>query len=156
MEYRKLEDGILVCSDGSVYKEANKSLRGSKKSPYWHIAYKKKKLDIHRLIAMVFVKNENPERYKFVCHKDDNTLNNSADNLYWGSPMVNMVDASMKGRFNGSRYLNMARMLEMGCSHKEIAEIIGVSASRISQMINNINELNGLQKTPKAKLKTSR
>lgn len=41
----------------------------------------KKNMVIHRLVATAFV--ENPNKYKIVNHKDENKLNNNADNLEW-------------------------------------------------------------------------
>ena len=43
--------------------------------------YIKKTVCVHRIVAEAFV--ENPNGYGFVNHKDENKLNNSADNLEW-------------------------------------------------------------------------
>ena len=42
---------------------------------------KHKNYAVHRLVALAFVKN--PYGYKVVNHKDENKLNNNADNLEW-------------------------------------------------------------------------
>lgn len=42
---------------------------------------------VHRLVAELFV--ENPNGYKFVNHKDENTANNHADNLEWCTSKYN-------------------------------------------------------------------
>lgn len=44
----------------------------------------------HRLVAIAFVNNPNPSEYNVVNHKDENTLNNHADNLEWCSQAYNM------------------------------------------------------------------
>ena len=44
---------------------------------------KKKTVSVHRLVAMAFVNNPNPDKYKEVNHIDENKLNNNADNLEW-------------------------------------------------------------------------
>lgn len=44
---------------------------------------KEKTVSVHRLVAMAFVNNPNPDKYKEVNHIDENKLNNNADNLEW-------------------------------------------------------------------------
>lgn len=48
-------------------------------------------VQLHRLIAETFVLN--PERLPCVCHKNDNSCDNRAVNLYWGSKKDNSIDA---------------------------------------------------------------
>lgn len=38
---------------------------------------------VHRLVAEAFVRNPNPTDFRYVNHKDENKLNNHADNLEW-------------------------------------------------------------------------
>lgn len=38
---------------------------------------------VHRLVALLFINNPNPEKYDCVNHKDENPLNNRFDNLEW-------------------------------------------------------------------------
>lgn len=45
---------------------------------------------IHRLVATYFVPNPNPDVFTEVNHKDENRLNNRADNLEWCSRKYNM------------------------------------------------------------------
>lgn len=47
----------------------------------------RKQFSVHRLVAMSFVSN--PDVKPFVNHKDENKLNNSADNLEWVSHVEN-------------------------------------------------------------------
>ena len=47
----------------------------------------RKQFSVHRLVAMTFVSN--PEAKPFVNHKDENKLNNAADNLEWVSHVEN-------------------------------------------------------------------
>lgn len=51
---------------------------------------------VHRLVAESFV--ENPSNLPIVCHRDDNPLNNSASNLFWGTQKDNMIDKCKKQR----------------------------------------------------------
>lgn len=41
---------------------------------------------IHRLVALLFCQNSDPEHKTEVHHKDVNSLNNKADNLEWLTP----------------------------------------------------------------------
>ena len=43
-----------------------------------------KTLSVHRLVASVFI--QNPDNLSYVNHKDENKLNNRADNLEWCDP----------------------------------------------------------------------
>jgi hypothetical protein len=47
----------------------------------------RKQFSVHRLVAMAFV--DNPDKKPFVNHKDENKLNNSAENLEWVSHIEN-------------------------------------------------------------------
>ena len=51
---------------------------------------------VHRLVCEAF-HGPPPEGKPLACHKDGDTLNNRADNLYWGSPEDNMQDALRHG-----------------------------------------------------------
>lgn len=52
---------------------------------------------VHHLVAEAFVPN--PNNYPIVRHKDDDRLNNNADNLEWGTQADNIQDAIRRGRF---------------------------------------------------------
>lgn len=46
---------------------------------------------IHKCVAKTFVKNPNPNEFNVVHHKDENKLNNNADNLEWTTLKQNTV-----------------------------------------------------------------
>lgn len=57
-------------------------------------------IGVHRLVALTFIPN--PDNKPFVCHKDDNPINNKVDNLFWGTPSDNNKDCWDKGRTKGN------------------------------------------------------
>lgn len=50
----------------------------------------RKRIYVHRLVAMAFVENPRPDIYTEINHKDENPLNNNADNLEWCDRWYNM------------------------------------------------------------------
>ena len=42
-----------------------------------------KSFPVHRLVALAFIKNPKPDTFNCVNHKDENKLNNHANNLEW-------------------------------------------------------------------------
>lgn len=59
---------------------------------------KRKAFRVHRLVALAFVPNPHPRKYKVVMHLDDNKLNPHKDNLKWGTHLHNVRDMCKKGR----------------------------------------------------------
>lgn len=64
-----------------------------------------KKMPVHKLMLLTF-KGPPPEGKPFALHKDDIKLNNSLENLYWGSKSDNMKDAYRNGRKMGIAYVS--------------------------------------------------
>lgn len=50
----------------------------------------------HRLVAKLFVENDNPKKKRVVNHKDGDTWNNHADNLEWITSAENTAKAYKK------------------------------------------------------------
>lgn len=61
---------------------------------------------LHRLVALAFVPNPNPELYNEVNHKDGDKLNCRADNLEWTDRLGNMRHAVDTGLmdFKGEKH----------------------------------------------------
>lgn len=55
----------------------------------------RKSSKVHRLVACAFLPN--PDNKRCVCHKDNDTSNNCADNLYWGTDKENQNQAWKDG-----------------------------------------------------------
>lgn len=52
-----------------------------------------KQFSIHRLVALLFVENPDPNKNIVVNHLDGNKLNNFCDNLEWTTPKENIIHA---------------------------------------------------------------
>lgn len=104
---------------------------------------------VSRLVALVYLPN--PDSKPYVCHKDNNPLNNSVDNLYWGTQKENMEQASRDGRFPNRKGIikkgtdiqrsYIPRLKEAGFSYKEISEILNISSVRIRDYYNGYRNL---------------
>ena len=55
-----------------------------------------KTFGIHRIVAQHFIANSN--NHEYVMHLDNNPLNNSVDNLMWGTPKMNAQQMVADGR----------------------------------------------------------
>ena len=99
---------------------------------------------IHRLVAVHFINN--PQHFQYVNHKDENTLNNSVDNLEWctvtynnnyGTKLIRQahtrghkIKAFKNGIFVGSFY-----------SERKCARELNIAPISVSKVVR------GLQKT---------
>jgi len=138
MRIEEVQPGLWVSDEGHVFKEARYHLRGGG-TKYPCVVFLRQRLDVHRLVAAAFVPN--PEDKPFVCHADDDTTNNAASNLWWGTPKENMQDMIRKGRASlrimSARHLkSILAGLESGKTQRNIARELGVSEGRISQILN--------------------
>lgn len=62
-----------------------------------------KRVSVHRIVAMAFVENPNPEKFTEVNHKDENPLNNKAENLEWCDRPYNMHYNNLHARIKRYR-----------------------------------------------------
>lgn len=76
--------------------------------PFFNGYYKGKQWgrDIHRLVALAFVDNSDPETLKYVNHIDCVKTNNCADNLEWCTAAQNMQHARKMGLLDYSEERN--------------------------------------------------
>jgi hypothetical protein len=82
--------------DKWFYPKVSNSVR----QPYLQVnAAPNVKLYIHREIGKLFVPNPKPDEYNSVLHIDNNHLNNTPGNLYWGTQAMNMADRKRAGNY---------------------------------------------------------
>jgi hypothetical protein len=102
----------------------------------------RKTFRVHRLVAIVFLENDNPEIKTEVHHKDNNTLNNHVDNLEWCTHISNCqkdyVAGKRKNQKNTPESINKIRNLYLEGNHsqKEIAKMFNLSQSIICDILN--------------------
>lgn len=102
---------------------------------------------VHSLVAEAFI-GPKPERH-IICHKDDNKLNNNANNLYYGTYSQNAIDAVKNKKLkSGEDHPNSKLsnadidvirhlVISLNMTHQSVADIFGVARTTISGIINS-------------------
>ena len=83
---------FIIHENGQVWSGfRNRFLKAFKDGPqgYWRVSMCGKRYSVHRLVAKMFIANDDPERKIFVDHKDSNRSNNHRSNLQWITPSGN-------------------------------------------------------------------
>lgn len=94
--------------------------------------HKHKKAFVHRLVATAFVPN--PNGYVIINHKDENKLNNNADNLEWCTIQYNSTYGSARTK-QGISHGKMVQQLSTDPTPIPIAIYYSVSiAARINHL----------------------
>lgn len=95
---------------------------GAKRCQYWAVyaggGRNGRKRPVHRLVALAF--HGLPQEGFMACHRDGDRNNNSAANIYWGTPSENTLDSMRHGTFvpmrgdkNGNSSLALDDVLEI-------------------------------------------
>lgn len=92
---------------GRVFTDHGGALRELRQRPndgYPHVQLAVKRCgltssSVHRMVALAWVENPEPERFNVVRHRDDDRSNPNADNLVWGTQRMNVDDALERGRY---------------------------------------------------------
>lgn len=88
----------MRCMKGKVLKQR---IWGNYKSVCLVVGQVEERLYVHRIVAEAFI--HNPDNLPQVNHKDENKLNNRADNLEWCTREYNMEYGTRMERFSASR-----------------------------------------------------
>lgn len=104
-------------------------------------------VSIHRMVAMAFVPN--PNGFPEVNHKDENKLNNAADNLEWISRMSNLRYGTRLERIGKAKSKSVQAFNAEGVLVKEYASIkeaatkTGLASINISRCCRGIYKRSG-------------
>ena len=128
-----------ITDDGRVYSLiSNKFLKEGINNKGYHKVelYKnkiKKTMLVHRLVAMVFLENPNPEKFNQVNHKNGNKNKNDVSNLEWCDQFYNMKHASENNLLKDQRGKKLSKETKLKMSktrkghpatyHKKVAQI---------------------------------
>lgn len=112
MEWRKIiidgiETNYSVSNTGKVYSYiTDKELSLSEQQGYLHVTLsinkKPKRFRVHRLVALMFIPNNDPLK-NVVNHKDGNRSNNNINNLEWVTQQENTIHAWQTGLATSKR-----------------------------------------------------
>lgn len=102
----------------------------------------RKGMMVHRLVALAFIENPNPENFKEVNHKDEDKTNNCVDNLEWCDTIYNCNYGTRNKRKGDNCKKPVCSVDKYGNvvhynSRNEAAEIIGIDATSISKVLSN-------------------
>lgn len=141
------EDYYQVSNLGRIRnKITHRILKPSKSNGYYHISLRygsKKEFLIHRLVAKAFIPN--PLNFSYVNHKDENKLNNSAENLEWCTAKynVNYGKGALVRNQRVIQYDMNGNAIKIWDSIKEASEILNIKYQGISRCCRNIRRSSG-------------
>lgn len=92
---RKLRGSTKGTLTSTWYRMKGSINQGRRYYSLWNHCYHKM-YKAYRLVAMVYIPN--PENKPYVCHKDNNPLNDRVENLYWGTAYENNHQCIREGR----------------------------------------------------------
>lgn len=131
------ENLYKVSNTGKVYSKITNKLMIPQlnNSGYYYLDLTKdkctKRVLLHRLVAFMFVHNPDPNKYPIINHKDENKLNNNANNLEWCDYRYNSNYGTAQER-KKETYKNM--------DPKRKAELIEMSRINATNFRNNMTE----------------
>ena len=81
----------FIRSDGKIYSLMyRRALNPTLRNQYYAVNCCKQTLTLHRVLAVAFCHNPDPDTHTYVDHKDGNKFNNDVKNLQWITPSENV------------------------------------------------------------------
>ena len=121
--------------------------RNNWKYKHQSVTLNNKKFYIHRLVWQAFLWLDINDSKTFVCHKDDNPLNNNVDNLFLWSCKDNYIDMFKKWRMAVNKMLPQTRLSEdiirfikdskWKINQPTLAKMFNINQSHISRIYSN-------------------
>ena len=145
-QYKDPQSGKIFCKHNGKPKKLKPNLFYNRKGGYKHLRVvlctylmkHKLSINVSRLVALAWVPN--PYNKPFVCHIDNNPLNNDYRNLYWGTHKENMEQMVKDGRSTKGRKLSEShRLMLKGHKNSIRGELHYKSKLTNSQRIDIIN-----------------
>ena len=140
---RRIKDNILM-KQNTTYDDGYHILRlvdnkGKRTTNY---------LFVHKLVAQVFIHNDDPQYKTEVNHKDGNKDNNTVENLEWITPRDNKIHAIKTGlrvgKFTSTEDINkICKLLQEDKTRREISDAVpNVSRRTIRDIANKKSWIN--------------
>ena len=137
-------DGYEAISEGRI-RSPRRVMTANGKRKYRMVNIKGQPRYVHRLVTLAF--HGEPDGNLWALHRDDDPLNNTPENLYWGTPKQNSDDKeangnSPKGEGHQSAKLTEAQVLEIrarsdaGESRKSVAASFDLCPQAVSHIVN--------------------
>lgn len=100
-----------------------------------HVNGKRRMVNIHRLVALAFIKNPRPKDFNMINHIDGDKTNNRVDNLEWCNCSMNMIHAHKHGLQKNGNIRPVIQTYSNGdylCVFKSITEAAVVNGVTIA------------------------
>jgi hypothetical protein len=126
--------GYIVYSNGKVYSQKTKGFIGHRVDGYdevrlKHVNGQYESIRVHRLIAQVFVENDEPDKKKYIHHIDGNKLNNDYTNLRW----IETYDKNITNRKAVCQYTRDWKFIKKYASITDASRETGINNKQINK-----------------------
>lgn len=137
--------GYFVTNTGLVLNERSlcwmqQRMNGS---GYLNVSIRGRSVGVHRLVALAFVRNPDPENKVQVNHIDCTPTNNDASNLEWVTPWENLeweyINGGLPNLLTEQEVHAICRELERGTGITEISRQLDVPYSSVYQIRRGAN-----------------
>lgn len=147
--YKGFPTPYVVYPDGKIYDLENNTFIEGHENPagYMYINVRPFNIDrgIHQIVAETFIPN--PEKKKYVNHKDGNKKNNDVSNLEWATPRENNLHAYAMGlrkpntpdkvkftKYTTDQVQKACELMSTGMMLKQVEEITGVPVRTLGEI----------------------